>query len=75
MRPRGWLFCFHYSPAIAQIALSKALSLSELDYFCTLHNETLLQPFNVFYESKQRILLKTNFSIYTADISQVIEPK
>jgi hypothetical protein len=49
--------------------LSKALSLSELNYFVALWNEILLQSSNVFHDSKHSILLKMNFNVFIADIS------
>jgi hypothetical protein len=53
-----------HSPAAAQITLSSVklyLSLSEVDCYCALWNEILLQSLNAFYASKTVcILLKIN---------------
>jgi hypothetical protein len=55
MRPHDSQVCFPYFPATAHITHSSvqlSLSLSEIHYFCTLWNETLFQPSNIFYLQK-----------------------
>jgi hypothetical protein len=61
-RPHGWQITPH-SSAIAQIILSLAklcLSLSVIDCFTVLWNETLLQSCNVFYVSKKCLYFSQN---------------
>jgi hypothetical protein len=54
---------------------NKALSLSELDCFCALGNDTLRQSLNVFYDSKHNILFKITVNVFIADISLFLETK
>jgi hypothetical protein len=61
----SWPVDFPYSTAVAQVTLSSVevcLALNYFDCFCALWNETLHQPFNVFYDSKMCLyLLKVTF--------------
>lgn len=59
----GWQIGFLHFPAIVLITLSSVSichSLSEVDCFGVLWNETLLQSFNIFYASKYCLLFIEN---------------
>jgi len=63
MRSHDLKVGFPHSPAIAQITLGSVklcLSLRQVQCFCALGNDTILQLFNVFYASKKCLYFITN---------------
>jgi hypothetical protein len=61
--PFTWGVGIPQFPALAEITLSSVmlqLSISDVDCFCALWNETLLPSFKAFDVSKKCVLLKIN---------------